>query len=83
MEAHYHVQRPSNHYQTSSTGVQTLTEDAPAYPHPGDVLNLEKFVAEAVRGVIFEHTNMIRKSTSEKSWTPGPGFTELFFRDYY
>jgi hypothetical protein len=79
MELHFFLGRPASHYNVLGNRVKAA---APKYPKGKDVDNMEKFVADALHGVVYNNDNIIRKSTTEKGYSEGAGFTKLVFRDY-
>jgi hypothetical protein len=81
MELNFFIERPETHYNVLGNRVRA---NAPKYPKVKDVDNMEKFVSDALHGIVYNNDNMIRKSITEKAYSPegGAGFTEVVFRDY-
>jgi hypothetical protein len=79
MDLHFFLERPASHYNVLGNRVKAT---APKYPKSKDVDNMEKFVSDALHGVVYNNDNIIRKSGTEKGYSEGAGFTNLVFRNY-
>ena len=79
MELHFFLERPKSHYNVLGNRLKAA---APKYPKGKDVDNMEKFVSDALHGVVYNNDNIIRKSQTEKAFSKGAGFTKVVFRNY-
>ena len=79
MEGHYFVHRPPSHYKPDGV---TLKDKAPEYPRRKDIDNLDKFVLDALQGIIYFNDSMVRKSITVKSYTLGHGYIDMEFTHY-
>jgi hypothetical protein len=80
MELHFYIERPNSHFNVLGNRIKAA---APKYPKVKDVDNMEKFVSDALHGVVYNNDNIIRKSVTEKGYSPtGSGFTKVVFRNY-
>ena len=80
MELHFFLERPRSHYNVLGNRIRAA---APKYPKVKDVDNMEKFVSDALHGVVYNNDNIIRKCQTEKAYSlEGPRFTKVVFRDY-
>ena len=80
MTAQFYFKHPPAHYKPDSMEVE-VRGDAPSYPKRKELVNMEKFVIDALHGTIYE-IPMVTKTNSLKAYKSGPGYTKLSFCKY-
>ena len=78
MEATFFEERPRYHYKRRGS----LKKGVADYPKNKDVDNMEKFVMDALKGVVYNDDNMVRQNVSVKHYSAGAPYTELVFRTF-